>query len=115
MPRHALLLLFSFLTVAPAAAETLAERCAAMARAGNVQACERAIAADPADDASRRHLGEAFLALGDGGMSILTYRDLLTRHPGDWSLHYDLAVAITATMRYSEAVEPAMTALKLHP
>ncbi len=26
-------------------------------------------------------------------MSILTYRDLLTRHPDDWTLHDDLAVA----------------------
>lgn len=114
MFRHAVL---AALLIAPPAfaQQGSAARCAAMAAEGNVAACERAIAENPTDDESRRNLGRAFLAVGDGGMSIRTYRDLLTRHPGDWTLHYDLAVATTAAMRYGEAVEPALTALRLHP
>lgn len=114
MFRHAVL---AALLIAPPAfaQQGLAARCAALAAEGNIAACERAIAENPADDESRRHLGRAFLAVGDGGMSIRTYRDLLTRHPDDWTLHYDLAVATTAAMRYGEAVEPALTALRLHP
>lgn len=116
MQRHAVLAVLLIVPLAgTAVAQDLAARCAAMAVEGNVAACERAIAANPADDESRRNLGRAFLAVGDGGMSILTYRDLLTRHPDDWTLHYDLAVATTAAMRYGEAVEPALTALRLHP
>ncbi len=108
--------LAALLIAAPASAQqSFAARCAAMAAEGGVAACERAIAENPADDESRRNLGRAFLAVGDGGMSILTYRDLLTRHPDDWTLHYDLAVATTAAMRYGEAVEPALTALRRHP
>ena len=108
--------LAALLIAPPASAQqSLAARCAAMAVEGNVAACERAIAENPQDDESRRHLGRAFLAVGDGGMSIRTYRDLLTRHPDDWTLHFDLAVATTAAMRYGEAVEPALTALRLHP
>ena len=115
MRRHVLLLL-AFLTIATdLSAETFAARCAATADQGNVAACERAIAENPADDLSRRNLGRAFLAVGDGGMSIMIYRDLLTRHPDDWTLHFDLAVATTAAMRYRDAVEPALTALRLHP
>ncbi len=100
---------------AAASAQGFAARCAESANDGNVAACERAIAENPADDESRRNLGRAFMALGEGGMGIATYRDLLTRHPGDWTLHFELAVATTAAMRYREAVEPALTALRLHP
>lgn len=114
MPKHALVLLLLSLAT-DASAQTLAARCAATADDGNIAACERAIAENPSDDLSRRNLGRAFMAVGDGGMSIATYRDLLTRHPEDWTLHFDLAVATTAAMRYREAVEPALTALKLHP
>ena len=113
---HLHAVLAALVITSPASAQqSLAARCAAMAAEGNVSACERAIAENPADDESRRNLGRAFLAVGDGGMSILTYRDLLTRHPDDWTLHFDLAVATTAAMRYGEAVEPVLTALRLHP
>ncbi len=98
-----------------ASAQGFAARCAESANDGNVAACERAIAENPGDDESRRNLGRAFMALGEGGMGIATYRDLLTRHPGDWTLHFDLAVATTAAMRFGDAVEPALTALRLHP
>jgi Flp pilus assembly protein TadD len=96
MRMHAVL---AALLIAPPASaqQSLAARCAAMALEGNVAACERAIAENPQDDESRRHLGRAFLAVGDGVMSVRTYRDLLTRHPDDWTLHFDLAVATTAS------------------
>ena len=109
-------MLLSLLSVsAEASAQGFAARCAETANGGNVAACERAIAENPDDDESRRNLGRAFMALGEGGMGIATYRDLLTRHPEDWTLHFELAVATTAAMRYREAVEPALTALRLHP
>lgn len=114
MLRHALLTLF-LVASCGAAAESLSAQCAATATEGGVLACERALAENPSDDESRRNLGRAYLANGDGGRSILTYRDLLVRHPDDWTLHYDLAVASAAAMRFREAAEPALTALRMRP
>jgi TPR repeat protein len=112
---RATVLMAMCVSAAAASAQTSAELCARTAKDGNIQMCQAAVAANPRDLASRKHLAYAYLALNNDINCFRTHDEIVRLAPDDPDSHYLFAVALMTFGRFQDAVEPARIALRLNP
>ncbi len=108
-------MLVALLAVRTAGAQDLAQRCAEVARDGDVAACRAAVAANPADIGARRNLAFAYLALNDHDACLAVHRDIVAIAPDDPEAWFGYAAAAATFWDYASAVEPIRVALRLAP
>jgi TPR repeat protein len=103
------------LTASAAAAETLAERCAAAAAFGDVRTCAAAVAETPSDAVLRRFYAQSLAKAANYDASIGQYREVTRLAPNDGRAFYEYAWMLAFVRRYAEAVAPIEEAMRLRP
>jgi len=98
-----------------AAAETLAERCAAGVAAGDFRTCAAAVAERPDDAAVRRLYAQSLAKAADYDGAVREYRAVTRIAPNDGRAFYEFGWMLAFVRRYQEAVAPIEEAIRLRP
>ncbi len=99
----------------PALAADLRSLCAASARDGDTVICERAVGQFPDDVEARWNFARALYVAGRYERAVDEYTAATQIASQDARSHLELAGALASLKRYSEAVEPIQTAIRLAP